>query len=169
MNPTVVRRPFIMMSESENESIQDIRELADFLDTKYTLPFGWRIGWDGILGFIPGFGDFATNLMSFYIVYRAAVLGCPLSVIMRMGLNILIDNLLDMVPILGNFFDFVWKSNAMNLALVENYLSNPHRTTMASRIIVLSAVGLLFLMMAGLAVLTFILARWFWGLFQNAW
>lgn len=86
-----------------------------------------------------------------------------------MGLNILIDNLLDMVPILGNFFDFVWKSNAMNLALVENYLSNPHRTTMASRIIVLSAVGLLFLMMAGLAVLTFILARWFWGLFQNAW
>jgi hypothetical protein len=86
-----------------------------------------------------------------------------------MGLNILIDNVLDAIPFLGNFLDFAWKANLMNLALMDRYLESPHRTTLASRLVVLSALGVMILMVIAIAVLTFYLARWFWGVFQNAW
>ncbi len=153
----------------EKESLAEVRKLANWLDSKFELPFGWRVGWDGILGLIPGIGDFTTSLLSFYIIYKAAILGCPFSVVLRMILNVLIDNVLDTVPIIGNIFDFVWKSNMKNLALLESYLQSPHRTTLVSRVVVLSALLFSALAIIGVGVLTFYMARWIWGAFQTAW
>ena len=147
--------------------MQDIRRIAEYLDSKYKLPFGWKVGWDGILGLIPGVGDTVTNVLSFYIVIRAAQLGCPPSVILRMGINILIDNLIDVVPLLGNFFDFFWKSNTKNIQLLENYVAHPRKVTAASRIVVFLTLALIL----GLMVLTFFvafkIAAWIWDQFQN--
>ena len=106
--PQVMNSPTLL--ENESESLNEIRKLADLMDSKYSF-LGWRIGWDGILGLIPGIGDFATNLVSFYILYKAALLGCPFSVLSRMGLNLLIDNVLDTLPLVGNLFDFAWRAN----------------------------------------------------------
>ena len=154
---------------NEAEAKKELRRLSEFLDSEFHLPFGWRIGWDGIIGLIPGFGDAATNLMSFYILYRAAMMGCPPSVVLRMGLNILIDNLVDTIPILGNIFDFMWKSNLKNVQLMEQYLEQPHRTLTHSRAVVFATVIFIFAVMIGCAYLTFLLARWLWGLFQPTW
>ena len=167
MDQILENRPLIMISDKE--SIQDIRELADFLDTKFELPFGWRFGWDGIIGLVPGIGDFVPTMLSFYIVYRAAILGCTLSVILRLGLNILIDNVIDALPILGIFLDFVWKSNDMKITLLDIFLYYPHQTTSACRIVVFTVLALTFLMVISIAVLTFYFARWIWGSFQSAW
>ncbi len=153
----------------ETETRQELQRLAVILDSQFLLPFGWRIGWDGILGLIPGIGDAATNLLSFYILYRAAMIGCPPSVILRMGLNVMIDNLLDTLPILGNIFDFMWKSNLKNVDLMEAYLSQPHRTVTASRAVVAGTVIFIFAVMIGCLILTFLLARWLWGFFQPLW
>lgn len=163
----IASRPVPMINEKD--TLTEVQTLADFLDASIRLPFGWRIGWDGIIGLIPGLGDFATNLLSFYIVFKAALLGCPLSIVTRMGLNILIDNLLDAIPILGNFLDFAWKSNCKNVALLNQYLQNPHRTTRVSRAVVLSVILMMALVVCGVVILTFIFARALWGLFQNAW
>jgi hypothetical protein len=154
---------------NEEQAKKEIRRMSEILDSEFQLPFGWRIGWDGIIGLIPGFGDVATNLMSFYILYRAAWLGCPPSVILRMGLNVLIDNLVDTIPIIGNIFDFMWKSNLKNVQLMEQYLARPHQTVTHSRAIVLATVFFIFAVMVGCVVLTFLLARWIWGLFQPTW
>ncbi|RYE92224.1 MAG: DUF4112 domain-containing protein [Oxalobacteraceae bacterium] len=54
------------------------------LDSKYRLPGGFRVGWDGILGFIPGLGDVATSGISLYILFQAAILGAPPAVLGRM-------------------------------------------------------------------------------------
>lgn len=107
------------------DSIEDIRKLSQFLDSHFRLPFGWKIGWDGLIGLIPGFGDFMTNILSLYILIRGAFLGCSVPVLLRMGFNILIDNVVDFVPLLGGFFDFMWKSNQKNLQLIEKHLDSP--------------------------------------------
>lgn len=154
---------------NEAETTQDLRELAHFLDAKFEGPFRWRFGWDGILGFIPGIGDLITNCFSFYIVLRAAIFGCPPSVLARMGLNILIDNLLDAIPVLGNFFDFMWKSNLMNMVLLESYLQNPRQVTWSSRLLVVFTLLVIAGVMIGGVWLTFILLRSFVGFLQQAW
>lgn len=149
-------------SGDETKILRELRSLAEFLDTRFALPFGWRIGWDGIIGLIPVVGDFVTGSLSLYIVLRGILLGCPPSVVFRMGVNVLVDNVFDAVPVVGNLFDFVWKSNVMNLALIEGYLADPRRVVRRSR-------GLIFLMLAtttafigGLLYIAFILARWLW-------
>lgn len=110
-----------------------VRKLAQIMDAHFRLPLGLRIGWDGILGFIPGIGDFATNILSLYIIFQAAILGCPPAIILRMGVNLLIDNAVDAIPIFGNFFDIFWKANLKNVSLLEAYSAAPRQTTMRSR------------------------------------
>lgn len=138
----------------------DLKELGHFLDSKFRLPGGFRIGWDGIIGFIPGLGDVVTNTLSMYIIARAAALGCPPAVILRMGGNVLLDNLFDLVPVLGNFFDIFWKSNLRNIALVERFEASPARTTMASRILVVATVILVFAVLIGSVILIGFAAFW---------
>lgn len=111
---------------------QDLAKIANFLDKKFSI-LGFRFGWDGILGFIPGVGDIVTNLLSIYILIRGAMNGAPPIIILRMGLNILLDNLFDSIPILGNFFDFFWKSNLKNIVLLEQYSLNPEKTHKKTR------------------------------------
>lgn len=156
------------MVQNEADAKAEVRKIAEYLDSKFTLPFGWKIGWDGILGLIPGIGDVLTTAFSFYIIYKAALIGCPPSVILRMGLNVLIDNVLDAIPLIGNIFDFMWKSNIKNVQLMDRFLAEPHQTTLSSRAVVL--VTLLFVCAVFIAciIFTFYLATWLLGFFK-AW
>lgn len=97
---------------------------------------GTSFGIDGLLGLIPGIGDIITTSISIYIIAQAAALGVGASTLIRMALNVGIENLFDMIPVLGNFFDFYWKSNVKNMALLESHLAQPARETIKSRMIV---------------------------------
>ena len=88
------------------------------------IPMGrWSIGLDGILGLIPGLGDVACALIGMLIVLRAVHAGIPRVVIARMMTNIAIDTFVGSIPLLGDAFDFMYKSNAMNLRLYEDALN----------------------------------------------
>lgn len=147
-------------------SAEHLRWLAEMLDSHFNV-LGVKVGWDAILGMIPGIGDLATNLAGFYIMALAANLGATPSVILRMGLNLIIDNLLDAVPILGSFFDIFWRANLKNVALLERYLEDPQRTVSNSRGVVLFAIaGVLLVSLAciGLAIyLAALLFQWLFG------
>ena len=116
-----------------NQTPADLVRLATWLDSEFRLPGNIRIGWDGILGLIPGIGDLLTSLVSIYIIGRAAQLGCPPSVLVRMGAIVLFESLVDMVPVLGNLFDVYWKSNERNLKLIERHLRDPDSLARRSR------------------------------------
>ena len=104
------------------------------MDSKYTGPLGFKFGLDGLIGLIPFVGDFISTGISFYIVFQGAMMGCSPEIILRMGLNILIDNLSDMFPVLGHFFDFIWRSNNKNIQLIEEHLVNPRSATLKTRL-----------------------------------
>ena len=154
---------------SEPERAQDLRKMAVLLDSKYQGPFGLRFGWDGILGFIPGVGNMVTDLFSFYIVLQAAQMGCPPIVLTRMGLNILIDNLVSAVPLLGYIFDFMWKSNVMNMALLDRYLLNPKKAIYSSRFLVTFVIVMCAALMASGIFLTVWLFKFLFDYFQTSW
>ncbi len=97
---------------------------------------GTKFGLDGLIGLIPGIGDIITTSISIYIIAQAAALGVGSATLIRMALNVVIENLIDMIPILGNIFDFYWKSNSKNMLLIEKHLAQPARETIKSRMIV---------------------------------
>lgn len=120
----------------DDESPEDPRRLEEreleafgrFLDSSIRLPGGFRIGWDGIIGLIPGIGDAIGFGLSSWLVWRAYQLGLPRSVIIRMLLNVGIEALVGVVPVIGDLFDFVFKANNRNIALMQRALASQRQT-----------------------------------------
>lgn len=129
------------------KDIKHLRNLSTLMDSQFRLG-GFRFGLDGLLGLIPGVGDIVTTGISIYIIAEAAKLGCSPATLIRMALNLAFENLADMVPVLGNVFDFLWKANSRNIDLLDKHLADPRHTTHQSRgvllIIVLSLLSVLF-------------------------
>ena len=99
---------------------RSLDRLSHLLDGLFRIPgTAWRFGLDGIVGLIPGVGDTATALASFYILAAGVRYRVPKVTLLRMGINIGIDYLLGAVPVIGDIFDFAWKSNEMNMNLIR--------------------------------------------------
>jgi hypothetical protein len=99
---------------------RNLDRLSHLLDGLFRIPgTAWRFGLDSIVGLIPGIGDTATALASFYILAAGVRYRVPKVTLLRMGLNIGIDYLFGVIPVIGDMFDFVWKSNEMNMNLIR--------------------------------------------------
>lgn len=110
------------MSEHHDQAEKRVKSLAELLDAKFRLPgTKFRFGWDSLLGLIPGV-DVATALPALYILFEARRLGMPKGILTRMVGNILVDTLVGLIPLLGDFFDFVFKANIRNVRLFEKGL-----------------------------------------------
>ena len=90
------------------------------MDDLFRVPvLGWRFGLDALVGLVPGLGDTSTALVSFYILASAVRYRVPKITLLRMGLNIGIDYVVGSLPVIGDFADAWWKSNRMNLELLQ--------------------------------------------------
>lgn len=115
---------------TREERIARIETIANLLDTALFVPgTNFRFGFDALVGLIPGIGDAVTTAISLWLVKEAHALGAPRHLIVRMIGNIAIDGLVGAVPVLGDAFDVVWKSNRRNLHLLRRHLEreNFHR------------------------------------------
>lgn len=135
--------------------VKHLRRLARLLDSSIPLPGGFRIGLDGILGLIPGVGDALGASLSTYIVVQAARLGASPTQLLRMMMNILLETLMGTIPVLGDLFDFAWKANERNMALLDAQLqdapargSAKHRLTRASVLLLVGFAVILVLLIA---------------------
>src|ERR1051325_5735767 len=99
---------------------RSLDQLSLWMDGLFRIPgTGWRIGLDAIVGLIPGVGDFATTAVSLYILAAGVRYRVSKVTLLRMAANIGIDYLLGTVPVVGDVFDAVWKSNQMNVELLK--------------------------------------------------
>src|SRR3954463_4632868 len=105
---------------SQVEVEQTLDQLSLWMDGLFRIPgVGWRFGLDAIVGLVPGVGDIATTLVSFYVLAAAVRYRVPKITLLRMGLNLGIDYVLGSVPVVGDLFDAWWKSNQMNVELLK--------------------------------------------------
>jgi hypothetical protein len=101
---------------------EQLDHLAGVLDDIFHIPgTKIRFGLDPIVGLVPGLGDIITGVLSFLIVFAAWQRGLPRIALSRMVANIAVDTLLGSIPIFGDEFDTVWKSNRMNYNLLVRY------------------------------------------------
>src|SRR3954470_1606856 len=111
-----------MAAPREQQRLATLRRLARLFDSAIRVPgTGITIGLDPLLGLIPGIGDLATPFLSLAILWHAATVRVPRVVLARMVLNALIDAGIGAIPIAGDVFDFAWKANEWNMALLERH------------------------------------------------
>jgi hypothetical protein len=123
---TTTAKPFdslFSQPQSRAARIARLDALARLLDTALVIPgTSIRFGVDGLIGFVPGIGDTITTLMSLYIVHEAYQLGAPPQLIARMLGNVALDGVVGSVPLVGDAFDLLWRSNRRNMALLQEHL-----------------------------------------------
>ena len=139
---------------------ENLELLSRLLDTWFRVPgTNIRFGLDGIIGFVPGVGDFLAGAASCIIVLAAFFRGVPLVTVARMAANLGIEVVVGFVPVLGNLFDIGWRANRRNYALLERSLTYGRRDTWRDWLFMaLIALGLMSLVM-----LPFVLLLWIGG------
>jgi nitrate reductase NapE component len=132
---------------------ESLRRLSWLMDDLIRIPgLGWSFGLDALVGLIPAFGDTASSLASFYILASAVRYGVPKITILRMALNIAIDYLAGSIPLVGDLFDAWWKSNQMNVELLSKRATVSASEARQGKLSDWLFVGLIILLLAGLAV-----------------
>lgn len=137
------------------------RWLALVMDNFLRLPgTKIRFGLDPIIGLIPGLGDTGSTLISAMALLAAARRGLPKILLVRMSLNILINEFVGIVPIVGDAFSFWFKSNARNYELLKRHTGSARRSSTSDWIFVgLVLLALVLILFASLAVSFWILTQ----------
>jgi hypothetical protein len=117
---------------------------------------------------VPGLGDIAGALVAVYALRVARNLRAPQAIQLHMLTNIAMDALIGMIPVLGDIFDFAFRAQTRNLALLDAWMGSPARTTRRSRrglILIPIAIVIVFATLTALGVwMLVILFHWLAGL-----
>lgn len=111
------------MESKDDVRLERLDRLATLLDESIRIPLiGYRIGYDALIGLIPGAGDIAGLALSTYIVVESARFRIPKSTLLRMIANVAIEAVVGAVPLAGDLFDAIYKANRRNLNLLKKRL-----------------------------------------------
>ncbi|HEV2559981.1 MAG TPA: DUF4112 domain-containing protein [Microvirga sp.] len=108
---------------SKADSLQRITLLTRLLDSAFVIPgLNRRVGFDAVIGLIPGIGDAVSTLLASYIIWEARQLGLPKWKIARMIGNVAVDTAIGAIPVAGDAFDLFFKANERNLRIIHEHL-----------------------------------------------
>ena len=149
---------------NQRSAISNLDLLAKLMDSQFRIPgTNIKFGLDALIGLIPGAGDFATFLISGYMITVLASNGASGFVLARMVLNIIIDSLFGAIPILGDIFDVAFKANQRNITLMQqHYVEGRHKGSAWKVVIPLLFILLIFI--GGLAWLAYKIFVWLFHL-----
>lgn len=141
-------------------ALQNIGRLAKLMDSQFRIPgTNIRFGLDALVGLVPGVGDFATFIVSGYMLSVLAKNGASGYVLARMLLNVFIDTTIGAIPLIGDIFDIGFKSNQLNMRLMhEHYVEGRHRG--GAWKVILPVLLLLFIIIGGVVWLLYNFFTW---------
>ncbi|SFH22487.1 protein of unknown function [Palleronia marisminoris] len=103
--------------------LERLDRLSRRMDTAFRIPIiGRRIGWDGLLGLVPGIGDALTVAPAAYIVLESHRMGLPPEKVARQVVNVGIDSLVGLIPLVGDVFDIGFKANRRNVGILREHV-----------------------------------------------
>lgn len=116
-----------------------------------------RLGLNPILDLVPGFGDIATAVISVSVILYGIRRGIPKILLGRMALNVLINEVVGIIPVVGSIFAFWFTANTRNYELLRAHLDTPRRSTKGDKIFVGLILALvIFVILAGIVGTFFI-------------
>ncbi len=137
------------------------RWIALLMDNLIRVPgTKFRIGIDPLIGLIPGIGDTGSAMVSALALLQAARQGLPKIILARMSVNILLNELIGIIPVVGDAFSFWFKSNARNHQLIKEHVGGRRKAGRSDWIFVFGILVLLgVLVAAGIMVSLFVVQQ----------
>lgn len=131
-NGTTPAHPLLNNSHMEkitNSNLKWVERVSRLMDEQFRLPgTNFRFGLDPILNMIPVAGGIGGFAVSAVLLLTMAKYGVSRKVLLIMTLNIILDSTIGAIPIIGNIFDFAYKSNSRNIKLLkEHYQEGKHQ------------------------------------------
>jgi len=123
-----------------------------------------RFGLDPIIGLLPGIGDVSSAIISAVALIHAARYGVPKILLARMATNILINELVGIIPGLGDAFSFWFKSNVRNYKLLRRYSAAPTRSRKGDWIFLVAVLSLLFVIVCAGLIVSLLVFQAMWQL-----
>ncbi len=110
-----------------NAARERLVRLTRLMDGIFEIPIARRkFGLDAVIGLVPVVGDLASAGIGLYLVFEARELGASRWLQARMVGNLLLDFLVGAVPVLGDFFDLLFRAHHRNLKLLQKELGEPY-------------------------------------------
>ncbi len=116
-----------------------------------------RLGLNPILDLVPGFGDIAAASVSLSVLIYGIRRGIPKILLGRMALNVLINEIVGIIPIVGSVFAFWFTANTRNYELLRQHLETPRRSTTGDKIFVGTVLGLVIFVIVTGVLATFLI------------
>jgi hypothetical protein len=120
-----------------------------------------RLGLNPIVDLVPGFGDIAVALVSVSVIIYGIRRKVPKIVLGRMALNVLINEIVGLIPIVGSAFAFWFQANTRNYHMIRGHIDTPGRSTKGDKIFVTVILGLVVLSIIGGILGTFLMLHEF--------
>ena len=114
------------LTPAQRRYLAGARQLARWMDVKWGIG-RLRFGLDTIIGLLFGVGDLAAGVASLYQMWVAIQLGVPVSKLLLMTVNIVVDLLFGLVPVGGDIADMFFKSHMRNLRIIEEHVRQMER------------------------------------------
>jgi hypothetical protein len=109
-----------------------------------------RFGLDPLVSLLPGFGAWASAVVSLVLIVLCSRRRVPRIVLARMGVNVLLNAALDVVPVVGDAVSIFYRSNSKNYELLLKHAGTAKHSTRGDwifLIVLLSIVSFFLLMM----------------------
>ncbi len=114
-----------------------------------------RVGLDPVVGLIPVVGDAVAAGVGIWVIAEASRFGLPRVVLGRMVVNLIVDLGLGAIPLLGDLYDVVLRSNTRNLELFRRHALEPEASTSGHRVffsgLLLLVLGLVWILVIALS------------------
>ena len=111
------------MRDAESHKATLPRLIALLMDDLFRVPgTRWRFGLNPILDLIPAVGDGAAALFSGLTLFAAIRYRVPKIVITRMGVNVLVNALIGLIPGVGEAFAFWFRPSLRNYHLLNRHI-----------------------------------------------
>ena len=145
--------------ETQAESI------AKVLDNALALPGLPRVGIDPLVGLCPIVGDTIVTVGGAAILVMARQLQVPWDVQLQMAYNLLKNGLIGAIPLIGDFYSFVFKSHQLNAALLVRSIKRGEagHCDLVTKPLSVGDLSALALLILPIILLVLAASLWFWN------
>jgi len=100
-----------------------------------------RFGLDPLVSLIPGFGAWGSALVSLVLIILCSRRRVPRIVLAHMGVNVLLNAVLDTVPVVGDALSVFYRSNSKNYELLVKHAGTATHSTRGDWIFLIALIS----------------------------
>ncbi len=142
-----IQHPKLPSSVQRERRIKKLQDLSTWMDSRFRIP-GTNItfGLDFFIGLVPLYGEVITTIISAYLIFEVARINGKWSLLWRMVLNVFIDYLIGLIPVIGDFADIGFRANLRNVRLMMDNEEQERNKTSVLTYLLLVLIFLLLLL-----------------------